>query len=86
MFYKYPGIMQSGSIGNSFFHALSGICWNNSMCMGDTTSQLESAAPELLSLWEKYGRQIPQELARDVNLGGVSTNLNPDPTLSLTLP
>ncbi|CAN0062116.1 unnamed protein product, partial [Laminaria digitata] len=38
--------------------------------MIDTTSQLESAAPELLPLWVKYGRQLPEELARDVNFGG----------------
>lgn len=52
---------------------LASVCWYNSMCMVDTASQLESAAPELLPLWVRYGRQLPEELARDVNLGGVST-------------
>lgn len=37
----------------------------------DTTSQLESTAPELLPLWARHGHQVPEELARDLNLGGV---------------
>lgn len=43
----------------------------SSMCMVDTTSQLESTAPELLPLWIRHGHQVPEELARDLNLGGV---------------
>ena len=42
-----------------------------SMCVVDMTSQLKSAAPELLPLWLRYGRQVPEELVRDVYLGGV---------------
>ncbi|CAM9182126.1 unnamed protein product, partial [Scytosiphon promiscuus] len=41
-----------------------------SMCMVDTTSQVESTAPELLPLWVRHGHQVPEELARDLNLGG----------------
>ncbi len=43
----------------------------DSMCMTDTTSQLESTAPELLPLWVRHGHQVPEELVRDLNLGGV---------------
>ncbi|CAM9176082.1 unnamed protein product, partial [Hapterophycus canaliculatus] len=41
-----------------------------SMCMVDTTSQVQSTAPELLPLWVRHGHQVPEELARDLNLGG----------------
>lgn len=47
------------------------VCLINSMCMTDTTSQLESTAPELLPLWVRHGHEVPAELAGDLNLGGV---------------
>lgn len=39
--------------------------------MVDNTAQLESTAPELLPLWLKHGHQVPEELALDLNFGGV---------------
>ncbi|CAM9905957.1 unnamed protein product [Pylaiella littoralis] len=41
----------------------------------DTTSQLESTVPELLPLWIRHGHQVPEELARDINLGGTAARV-----------
>lgn len=43
----------------------------NSTSVGDMRSEVEATAPELLPLWRRHGHQVPEELALDLNLGGV---------------
>lgn len=43
----------------------------DSTAVADVQSELESSAPELLPLWLRHGKQLPQELAVKLNLGGV---------------
>ncbi|CAM9877642.1 unnamed protein product, partial [Choristocarpus tenellus] len=38
--------------------------------MEDTAAQIESAAPELLPLWLRHWRQVPEELGQDLNVKG----------------
>lgn len=40
--------------------------------MMDTTSQIDTTAPELRPLWLRSEHQAPEELAADLKLGGVS--------------
>lgn len=76
---KFPN-MKLADLCYHGWHEWSGIrvkCdGTRSASMADLRSQVEATVPELLPLWLRHGHKVPEQLAQDLNLGGVRGSIH----------